>query len=60
MKFLHLGSVVALLLSRLSPQHTAKALDVPGGRFRQGAARPENAIPKAPAGFKVDIHVGAA
>lgn len=30
-----------------------------GGGFGRGATRPESAIPKAPAGFKVDIYVGA-
>jgi glucose/arabinose dehydrogenase len=30
-----------------------------GAGFRGGAKRPEDAIPKAPAGFKVDIFVGS-
>ncbi len=30
-----------------------------GGGFGRGATRPESAIPKAPAGFKVDIYVGS-
>jgi glucose/arabinose dehydrogenase len=30
-----------------------------GGGFGRGATRPERAIPKAPAGFKVDIYVGS-
>src|ERR1700689_2497121 len=30
-----------------------------GGGFGRGATRPESAIPKAPAGFKVEIYVGS-
>jgi len=30
-----------------------------GGGFGIGATRPESAIPKAPAGFKVEIYVGS-
>jgi glucose/arabinose dehydrogenase len=49
----------------LARKITAKDLPQPmppaglGGGFGRGATRPESAIPKAPAGFKVDIYVAS-
>jgi glucose/arabinose dehydrogenase len=54
----------ASLSPGLARKITAQDLPQPqpparGGGFGRGSERPESAIPKAPAGFKVDIYVGS-
>jgi len=59
--FTNTASLSPGLARRITPQDLPQPMPPAGrgGGFGRGATRPESAIPKAPAGFKVDIYAGS-